>query len=218
MPIRIELQKELDRLHQDLVKMGTIIEKSIDDTIEALKTHDVKLAQEIIDRDDEVDALEEKIEEECIQLIARQQPIARDLREITSVLKIITDLERIADHCSDISEYTLKLASEAYIKPLIHIPQMAEEAKKMVRSTIDCYIHRDVETARQVCKQDDVVDEFFYMIVEELRDIMKADPESIRQCTNLIFIVKYLERMADHATNICDWIIYNVTGSHSEFN
>lgn len=214
MPVRYEFEKELNRLNKDLIKMGSIIEKSLNDTIKALKNQDVELAKEIIERDDIIDDMELRIERECIMLIARQQPIASDLRDIASVLKIITDLERIADHCEDISEYTIKLSEEEYIKPLIHIPEMAEKVNKMVQDTIDCYIKKDIDLAYEIVKRDDEIDNYFEMLIDELIEYMKKDVKYIRQCTDFMFIVKYLERMADHATNIAEWLVYTITGEH----
>lgn len=214
MPERYEFQRELDVLHKDLTRMGAEIEKSLDDMIEALMTQNVELAQAVIDRDKEINKMELKIENECILLIARQQPIATDLRDITSVLKIITDLERIADHCSDISHYTINLSKEKYIKPLIHIPEMVEKVKKMVKDAIDSCVKKDIQLAKDVWERDDEVDRYFYLIIDELVELMIENPEAIRQCKEFMFIVKYLERMGDHATNIADWIIYTVTGKH----
>lgn len=212
MPIRHEFEKELTKMHHHLLKMGVIIEQSIDDTIKALKEQDIELAEEVIHRDDEIDRMEVEMETECIMIIAKQQPIARDLRLITSVLKMITDLERIADHCADISEYVIRLAKEPYKKPLDHIPMMGEQVKKMVKETIDSYIQKDEKKAKKVINDDDIIDEHFDNIVKEIQELMKTDSSFISQGTYFIFIVKYLERMADHATNICEWIVYNITG------
>ena len=212
MPVRYEFIKELEEIHKNVIKMGTLIEQSIDDTIEALVKQNIKLAQEVIDKDDLIDNMELEIEKEAILLIAKQQPIASDLRKIASVMKIITDLERIADHCADISEYTIKLANERYVKPLIHIPEMADKVKEMVRNTIDSFINNDYDKAKEVVEVDDIIDKYFYSIVDELSDIMKTDSNVIPQCINFIFIVKYLERMGDHATNIAEWIGYIITG------
>ncbi|MCT4542647.1 MAG: phosphate signaling complex protein PhoU [Vallitalea sp.] len=214
MPARHEFENKLNELHKDLIKMGTIIERSLDDTITALKNQDVDLAKKVISRDDEIDKMELTLEKECLLLITRQQPIAADLRDIASVLKIITDLERIGDHCSDISEYTIKLADEKYIKPLIHIPEMAEKVKLMIKDTIDSCVKKDIELAKKVCDTDDVIDTYFDNIVNELVELMSTNSNVIKQCTDLLFIVKYLERMGDHATNIAEWIIFTVTGEH----
>jgi phosphate transport system protein len=212
MPIRYEFEKELTKMHNRLLKMGTVIEQSIDDTIKAMKNQDVALAREVIQRDDEIDQMEIAMETECIMLVTRQQPIASDLRLITSVLKIVTDLERIADHCADISEYVIRLSNESYKKPLEHIPLMAKQVKKMVKDTIDSYVEKDIEKARKVIEDDDIVDKYFDDIVKEVQDLMKSDGDFIVQGTYFIFITKYLERMADHATNICEWIEYTITG------
>ncbi|MCX7711219.1 MAG: phosphate signaling complex protein PhoU [Clostridia bacterium] len=206
--------KELDDLHLDLIKMGSLVEESIENTILALKKQDVELARKIFKNDDVIDDMESKIERNCFNLIARQSPLAKDLRTISTALKIITDMERIADHSADIAEITIRMANEKYIKPLIDIPKMAELAKIMVNKSIDAYIRQDVELAQKVCDSDDEVDDLFHKIILELTNIMKNDPQTIEQATNFMFIAKYLERMADHATNISEWVVYNVTGEH----
>ena len=149
-----------------------------------------------------------------MNLIARQQPLAKDLRTISTALKIITDMERIADHSSDIAEITIRMAHEKYIKPLIDIPKMAELAKQMVNKSIDAYVKQDIELAQNVCESDDEVDDLFYKIILELVSIMKNDPQTVEQAIDFMFIAKYLERMADHATNIGEWVVFNVTGEH----
>ncbi len=206
--------KELEELHIDMIKMGSLVEESIDNTIIALKNQDIELARKVFTDDDIIDDYEQKIERRCLNLIARQQPLAKDLRTISAALKIITDMERIADHSSDIAEITLRMAQEKYIKPLIDIPRMAELAKQMVNKSIDAYVKQDVELAKTVCSSDDEVDDLFFKIVLELINIMKNDNNSVEQAINFMFIAKYLERMADHATNIGEWVVYNVTGEH----
>lgn len=214
MPMRIFFEGKINELHKDLIKMGTLIEQSLDNSIHALKEQNVHLAKEVISKDDEIDNMELRIEKECLMLIVTQQPIATDLRDIASVLKIITDLERIGDHCADISKYTIKLAGEQYIKPLVHIPQMAEAVKNMIKDTIDSCVKKDINLAKSVCQRDDIIDEFFENIVGELISLMIKDSKVVRQCTDFLFVVKYLERMGDHATNIAEWIIFTVTGEH----
>lgn len=206
--------KSLDELHLDLIKMGGLVEESIDNTILALKTQDVELAKKIFINDDIIDALEQRIEKRCLNLIARQQPLAKDLRTISAALKIITDMERIADHSSDIAEITIRMADEKYIKPLIDIPKMAELAKQMVNKSIDAYVRQDIDLAQEVCASDDEVDDLFFKIILELVSMIKNDPQIAEQAVNLMFIAKYLERMADHATNIGEWVVFNVTGEH----
>ena len=215
---RTRFDQSLLQMHRELLQMGTMIEEQIQDMISALLNQDKELAATIIKRDDEIDALEDHLEKECIALIAKEQPLARDLRTIASVLKIITDLERIADHCSDIAQYTIKLADEPYMKPIVHLPRMAEQIKTMVSDTIHAYITKDVALAQSVIAFDDEVDRAFDEIVAELGEKMKANSNHVNQGINLIFITKYLERMADHATNVCNWIIYTVTGELDQHN
>ncbi len=212
--VRHSFDKELEQLHDLMVKMAGLVEESIENSIMALKRQDLELARKVYESDDEVDELEGRIEKICINLIARQQPLAKDLRTISTALKIITDMERIADHAADIAELTIRMADMKYIKPLVDIPHMAELAKKMVIRSIDSYIKQDIALAQEVCDSDDEVDDLFSKIVLELINIMKNNPETVEQATDFMFIVKYLERIGDHATNIAEWVVFNVTGSH----
>lgn len=214
MVTRHSFDQGLEDLHLELIKMGSLVEESIENTIIALKKQDVELARKVFKNDDLVDDLEQKIEKHCLNLIARQQPLAKDLRTISTALKIITDMERIADHSADIAEITLRMAKEKYIKPLIDIPKMAELARQMVNKAIDAYVRQDVALAQEVCASDDAVDDLFFKIILELINLMKNDPQTIEQAINFMFIAKYLERMADHATNIGEWVVFNVTGEH----
>lgn len=214
MPERIELQKELNTIHRHLVKMGATIEKSMEDMIEAFMTQNAEIARTVIERDDEIDDLERKLEEDCIRIIARQQPMATDLRETAAILKIITDLERIGDHCSDISQYIINLSQEKYVKTIDDIPKMITIVKAMVHDAIDACVRKDKELALSVTKRDGAVDELFYKIIDDIVELMNQYPENARQFKEFMFIVKYLERMGDHACNVCEWIIYLVTGTH----
>ncbi|RCX17544.1 PhoU-like phosphate uptake regulator [Anaerobacterium chartisolvens] len=204
----------LEELHLELIKMGSMVEESIENSILALKKQDISLAKKVFKNDDIIDELERKIERICLNLIATQQPLAKDLRTISTALKIITDMERIADHSADISEITIRMANEKYIKPLIDLPKMAELAKNMVNKSIDAYIKQDVDLAQAVCDSDDDVDSLFSKITLELINLMKNNPETVEQAIDLMLIAKYLERMADHATNIGEWVVFNVTGEH----
>lgn len=206
--------RELEELKEDMILMGSLVEESIENTIIALKKQDIELARKVFRDDDVIDDLEKKIEKRCLNMIARQQPLATDLRTISTALKIITDMERIGDHSADIAEITIRMANEKYIKPLIDIPKMAELAKKMVKKAIDSYVKQDVNLAKEVCGSDDEVDDLFMKIVLELMSLMKNDATVIEQAINFMFIGKYLERMADHSTNISEWVVYNVTGNH----
>lgn len=212
--VRTSFDKELEHLHELMVKMAGLVEESIENSVLALKKQDIDLAKQVFESDDTIDDMESRIEKICINLIARQQPLAKDLRAISTALKIITDMERIADHAADIAELTIRMADLKYVKPMVDIPMMAEMAKKMVTKAIDSYIKQDINLAKEVCDSDDEVDDLFSKIVLELINIMKNNPETVEQATDFMFIVKYLERIGDHATNIAEWVVFNVTGSH----
>lgn len=216
--MRAPLDNELKAIHVDIIKMGTLIERTIEETITALVNQDVKLAKSVANGDDRFDKMELDIESKCISVIATQQPVASDLRKLFSIVKIVTDLERIADHCQDISKLTLDLAGQTYVKPLIDIPKMAKQVREMVKMTIDCYIDQDVVKSKIVCANDDIVDDYFKTIFNDLQSVMKEKPDAIKQCMDFLMIAKYLERMADHATNVAEWVIYSVEGTHFDGN
>lgn len=210
---RNNFDMELSRLNKMVIEMATLIEVSFDETISLLQSKESGLANSIIQRDDKIDEMEMQIETECIKLIYSQQPVASDLRFVTSILKLVTDLERIGDNCSDISEYILQIEGnhETHINDLI---QMAKKVKEMFTGTIDCYINLNSEKAIQITKEDDIVDKYFLDILFKLQNAMKENKDLVELCTCYIFIIKYLERMADHCCNICEWIAYRVTGIH----
>jgi len=211
-------EKELHELHLLMLKMCTVVEEALNNTVYALKNQDPTLAQAVIDNDDVIDDMEYQIEEKCLKLIALQAPMAKDLRFIATAMKIITDLERIADHAVDISKITIKLADEIYIKELIDIPRMGEITSKMVKESIDAYVNQDAEKAKEVAMIDDEVDALHKQIFRELLLLMMEDPKKINQATNFLFISKSLERIGDYVTNICEKIIYAVTSEHLNLN
>lgn len=204
---------QLEELNNDVIKMGSILELSMNEMIGVLHDKDIERAKKIIDRDDEIDMLEQHIEKECINIIAKQQPLASDLRKITSIMKIITDIERIADQCADISEYIIKLNRYPQMDSPKSLDSMIEAMKKMVINTIDSFVEADVKKAKTIIEADDEVDNDFEKITGELSLIMQNKPELVPQCICYLMIIKYLERMADHATNIAEWITYIVTGN-----
>ncbi len=204
---------QLEELNNDVIKMGSILELSMNEMIGVIHDKDVGKAKKIIDRDDEIDLLEQQIEKECINIIAKQQPLASDLRKITSIMKIITDIERIADQCADISEYVIKLNKYPQMEAPKSLESMIEAMKKMVINTIDSFVEGDVEKAKSVIEADDEVDGDFEKITDELSFTMQNKPELVPQCICYLMMIKYLERMADHATNIAEWITYIVTGN-----
>lgn len=212
MPTRLVYQEELAKLNFDVIKMGSLLEESIDMVISALKKLDISMAKEIIAGDDRIDQLEHDIEQYCINMVAKQQPVATDLRKVTSIMRIIADLERIADHCSDISEYIIRIAEEKEIPMPDHVIDMISAMKGMVADTIDSFINEDTKKAQAVIAADDVVDQYFEDIMDELCIAMKHNTDKIKQYAEYLMIVKYIERMADHSTNIAGWILFIVKG------
>ena len=214
--MRSKFDEQLDQLHDSLIEMGELIKKAIMDAIKALIEQDVELAQKTIEFDIEIDKKEKEIEALCLNLLLQHHPVARDLRLISSVLKIITDLERIGDHASDISEYTIFLSGKKYIKKLEHIPQMAVETMKMLTESIDSFVKSDLELAKSVIAYDDVVDDLFDTVKGDLIQIIKENAEYGDQAIDLIMIAKYFERIGDHATNVAEWIVFSLTGTHKD--
>ncbi len=212
--MRYHLDRGLQDLKTEIGRMGAMVEESVEKTILALKEMDGALAVEIIGHDDEIDGMETRIEKHCMSLFALQQPLAGDLRMIGSCLKMITDMERIADHSADIAEITLRLIGNNSVKINPQIFHMAEMARIMVRRSIDAFINQDLEGAEAVCRDDDAVDEYFTAIIMDLVNGIKASPDTAEWAVDVMFIVKYLERMADHATNISEWAVYYETGRH----
>lgn len=211
-------EQELQELQVQMLKMSSIVEETLNNAIKALKKQDVELAQQVIDNDDMIDDMEVKVEDKCLKLIALQSPLAKDLRMIATALKIITDLERIGDYAVDISKITIRLANEKYIKELIDIPRMTEIISGMLKESIDSYVDQDVVKAREVARMDDEVDGIHKQIFRELLLIMMEDPKKINQATYFLFISRYLERIGDHITNICERVIYSVTSEHVDLN
>ncbi|MTK14193.1 MAG: phosphate signaling complex protein PhoU [Clostridiaceae bacterium] len=208
----------LEELHNDLLRMGSIVEKQIYQCMEALVKQDEPLAEQIIKNDDLVDKLNREIEDKCIKLTAKEQPLARDLRTIFTTTKLVTDLERMADYAVDIAKITIRLKNEKYIKELIDIPKMAGMVNAMIRKSLDAYVTADVNAAYKACKMDDEIDGLYKNIFNELLTIASKDLKNVNQITQLLFVCKYLERVADHATNICEWTIYLVTGEQKDLN
>jgi len=208
----------LKQVNNDLLIMTNIVEKQIFQCIEALVNQDCDLAEKVIKNDDLVDDLQKEIEDKCIRLIATQQPLAKDLRTIFTTTKIVTDLERIADHAVDIAKIAIRLKNEKYIKQLIHIPQMADIAKEMIRLSIDAYVEGNVEKAYSTCKMDDKIDDIYKQVFSELLVIMTDDSTTVKQASQFLFVCKFLERIADHTTNICEWTVYLVTGEQIDLN
>lgn len=212
MMTRINYNNDLQALYDAVKQMGLTIEASIDQTWKALQKLDVKTAQAIIDGDETIDQMERNIEKACLELVLTQTPVAGDWRRIASIMRMISDLERIADHCSDIAEYIIQLAA----KPAVELPAPMEKMfclmKTMVKDTVNAFVELSEEKARAVIGQDDLQDDYFLQVGEELCTRMQQHPEEVRQRVDQLMIAKYLERMSDHSTNLAEWVVYIVSG------
>ncbi len=216
--MRNQFIAQLDELNIKLLKMGAMVQEIIEAATRALTAQDIGLAKQVYIMDDKIDELELEIETECMKLIALQQPMAKDLRVIGSILKIITDLERMGDHAVNIAKVTLEIGDEPFIKPLIDIPRMAKLTQDMVNKSLDAFVKSDIALAMEVAKDDDEVDLIYEKIYTELINKMIDNRQLVKQATNLIFIGRFLERIADHATNIGERVIYMVTGELQQIN
>lgn len=216
--MRSQFQQELKSLNIKLLKMGSMVQNIIEVSVQSLAKQDLDRARSVFELDNDIDALELEIEHQCMNLIALQQPIAKDLRTIGTILKIITDLERMGDHAVNIARVTLEIGEDKLIKPLIDIPKMARLTEDMVNKSLDAFMREDIALAKELDADDDQVDDLYEAIYFELIEMMLENPEIIKQATQLLFIGRYLERTADHATNIGERIIYMVTGERMKIN
>jgi phosphate transport system protein len=190
------------------------VEKAITDSVQAFEDYDLELCKTIIEHDKVIDGLEKAIESKCLWLIAREQPVASDLRQITTALKMITDIERIGDNAADIASITLRLAKKNTFANTGKIPQMADLVIIMVRNAIDSYIRTDLELAKSTRLSDDEVDQYFRLIKRELISVFAGDEENMDSALDFLLVAKYFERIADHAGNICEWVEFSVKGKH----
>jgi len=202
--------EELEALKQTLLAMGGLVEDQIRRVMTALRERDSALAQEVIERDAQVNTYDVEVDEKCVELLALHQPTAKDLRFITTAMKIVTDLERIGDQAVNIAQRTLELNREPQLKPYIDLPRMADRAQAMVKESLDAFVSGDTALARKVCAADNEVDGLKEQIFRELLTFMMEDAKTIPRAIRLILVSRFLERVADHATNIAEMVIYMI--------
>ncbi len=216
------LDEEFDLLREKLLRMAALTEEAISLSITSLKDRKEDLAHQVLRQEEDINLLDVELDELCLTLLARHQPMAVDLRFLTAVLRISSELERIADQAVNIAQRSLVLLQSPTLKPLIDIPRMAQLSKKMVKDSIDSFVQKDADLAKKVCERDDEVDDLNDQIFRELLTYMMQDPSSIKRAVDLILVGRHLERIADHATNISEDVIYFVKGKtikhHLEHN
>ena len=210
--MRIRFDEQLEQLNEEMINMGNMIEESIGDAVKALMKQDEELAKKTMAGDEKIDRTERKIEYLCLRLLLQQQPVARDLRNISSALKMVTDMERIGDHATDISELAVVLSKKTYVKKLDHIEEMAKETMVMLIQSLEAFVEKDLDKAQKVIAHDDVVDDLFEKVKKELIALIRDHADEGEQAVDLLMVTKYFERIGDHASNIAEWVIFSITG------
>lgn len=208
--MRMKFDEQLRQLNNEMMLMGNMIEKAIQDAIDAFFTQNIDKARQIMKDDELVDQEQKKIENICFQLLIQQQPVARDMRTITAAMKMVTDMERIGDQAADISELTIMMADSPYLIKDEHIKKMAAETVIMLLHAIEAYVERDMEKAQEVIEHDDVIDDLFVKVKSDLIEVMQNNTNYAEHAADLLMVNKYLERIGDHATNIAEWVIFSI--------
>ena len=214
--MRNSFDMQLRKLNNELIEMGSLIETAIARAYKGLINQNIEIAKETVEFDREIDQKEKEVENICLKLLLQQQPVASDLRLISSAIKMITDMERIGDQAADISELTILMSKTQYIKRFDHIEQMAKATIEMVTTSVDAFVKRDLELARSVFARDDIVDNLFVTIKNDLIELIREDVNNGEQAIDLIMVAKYFERIGDHAVNLADWVIFSIVGHHEE--
>ena len=214
--MRIKFDEQLEILNNELTEMGLLVEKAIASAVEALRQNDKNLAKQAISFDLEIDQKEKDIEAICLRLFLHQQPVATDLRKVSSALKMITDMERIGDMASDISEITMMDTNLLAVSNLEHISQMEKETIQMVNESIKAFVKKDIQLAQKVIDDDDIVDALFEKVKSDLIEVMRTDISVCDAAVDLLMVAKYFERIGDHATNIAEWVLFSIGGTHIE--
>jgi phosphate transport system protein len=218
MSARQSFEEELAAVNQEILRMGVMVEEALRRAVQSLVTKDGELARQVVQADAAINRMEQEIEDRCVVLIAREQPVATDLRKLVTSLKIVTQLERMGDHALHVAKGTLRLLPEPYMKPLIDIPRMAELGIGMIQDVLTAFLDNDAQRAREVARRDQEIDDLHEQVMRELFTYMMGDSKHISQSISLLFISRFLERVGDHVTNICEWVVYAATGERVELN
>ena len=212
MRMREQFEEQLEQLHREVTEMGNLCEQAIALATKALFGGNDQLAKEVFRRDASIDRKEREIEDLCMRLFLHQQPMARDLRTVSAALKMVSDMERIGDHATDISELAIVLSEKTYVKKLDHIEEMARETMVMLIQSLEAYVEKDLDKAQKVIAHDDVIDDLFEEVKQELIELIRNHADEGEQAVDLLMVTKYFERIGDHATNIAEWVIFSITG------
>lgn len=216
--MRIKFDEQLRTLNNEMISMGNMIQKAIQDTIDAFFSQNTVKARMIMKDDELVDREQKLIENICFQLLIQQQPVAKDLRTVTAAMKMVTDMERIGDHAADIAELTIVMSKSPFILNVEQVRRMSAETIVMLLSAVQAYVERDMEKAREVIDHDDVVDAMFTEVKANLIKMMQNNPNNAEYAADLLMVSKYLERIGDHATNIAEWVIFSCSPENPQKN
>jgi phosphate transport system protein len=216
MPVRQHFTDELNTMYQDILKMGSLVESALKKAVTALSNKDTELAQNVIDEDKRVDELQLQIEEFCTKLIATEQPVARDLREILTSIKIISDLERIGDHARHLAKRVENVANSPFYETVPRLREMAEHGIQMVHDSLTSFVEQDADRAVEVAKRDSKLNRMHQELYKQVLDIMRQNPDQLQTGMDLMFLNRFLERLGDHVTNMCEWVVYSKKGEHME--
>ena len=211
--MRNRFDRQLETLNVEIIKMGALCEEAISSAAKALSDGDSNMIEKVFESDAKIDDMERDIESICMRLLLQQQPVAKDLRTVSSALKMISDMERIGDQAADIAEI-IKFISVGEAESKLHIGDMARATIKMVTDSVDSFVKKDIEMARSVMQYDDIVDNLFIKVKNELTELIRKGEQNGEFCLDLLMVAKYFERIGDHATNIADWVCYSLTGEH----
>jgi phosphate transport system protein len=215
---RATYDREFSEIQEDIVRLGGMVDQAISRSIEALERRDRALAQQIIDEDDAINRLRYQLEEECLRLIARQQPAASDLRAVLSALSIVPEMERMADHAAGVAKTVLRMGDEPLVMPLIDIPRMALVVREMLRDSLKAFVLRDAEAAKTIARRDNEVDRLYRAVFDDLIGVMARDASSVTPATYLLWCGHNLERIGDRVTNIAERVVFMTTGNMQELN
>lgn len=212
--MRSHFDEQLRQLNDELIHMGTLIQQAIGMAVEALIQQDKEKAKKTMEFDSEIDHQEKEIENLCLRLLLQQQPVAKDLRTISSALKMVTDMERIGDQAADIADLAIILSDRPHIEQMTHIEPMARETMLMLIQGIEAFVEKDYDKAKAVIAHDDIIDDLFQEVKGELIQVIQKNVDAAEQASDLLLIAKYFERIGDHAENIAEWVIFSITGQH----
>jgi phosphate transport system protein len=215
--LRHHFDDEIGALNKEILKMGLLVEEAVRQGMECFKDQDREMAQTVVNGDDAINNMEDELCDQCALLLAREQPVASDLRHILSAIKIITQLERIGDHGVHLAKKALILADQTYIKPIVDLPRMEEIGRKMLVDALNAYVERDSEAAEEIASRDKQIDDLHTQVVREVLTYIMSDTSKISQGVELLYVARYLERFGDHVKNICEWVIFSERGEHADF-